>query len=155
MTDNVQVTATTSAYDGTALATNPGVFIRTNANTGTGQNVIFVAGTEEVIAAGETRTYELRGTIINAPITGDTVLVKVPDLSTTATTSDYGLASRNATIFTSEDKSVNDALDVFSTTTLAFIWTDRSVASHTLHTADWTNDYKVSGLPTTVLSLAK
>ena len=91
--------------------------------------------------------------------------MKLADLSTTATTSDYAGANMNDSNSLREDMSVIGtgqdihAAEYMASTTLSFIWTDRSAASgssvHSLTTADWSNDYKVEGIPTATLSLQK
>ncbi len=148
VTDNVQVTATTSAYDGTDLTTAVGAFVRCDADANAGEYVLFVAGEEQEIAAGTTKTYELRGTVLVAPTTGDNLLVKMSDLSTAVATDGYLAVSGT------EDKAF---VDNYATTSISFIWTDRSGATgtHGLESADWTNDYKVEGIPSSTLSLTK
>lgn len=151
LTNNLQVTATTSdsaAYD---ISSPIGAIIRWDTDAGNGVNVIFVSATEEVIAAGQTKTYELRGTILSAgaPSTGDSVLVKVADLSTAVTTSGF------YTVFADYTSLGGNGV----TTTMSFVWTDRSGASsgnaHDVSTSDWTQDYKVTGIPMAILSLTK
>jgi len=154
VTNGAYLTATTTAFDGTAVTTTVNAIIRADADASNGYYVLFIPDTEEQIAAGSSKTYELRGTVLNnaALSTGDGILTKVADLSTTATTSSYGDVSRDAVTFTKQDKS---SVSNYATTSASFLWSDRSNGSHTLYTADWTNDYKINGLPTATLSLSK
>ncbi len=163
LTDNVHVTATATDYDGTSVSSTCGAILRADADAGTGYNIIFVAGTEQVIASGATRSYELRADILTnkALAVGDTISTKIDNLTTAtayATTSDYLSVSRNPVSFVSE---YEIWMDNYATSSISFIWTDRSstdtngVINHTRNTSDWTNDLKVSGLPASVLSMTK
>ena len=100
--------------------------------------ITFVPDAEQIVAAGETKTYELRGNILTGGDTGDVLQVKLADVGTGVTTTDYR-----------EVKA--------SSASTSFIWTDRSGAAgtHSSLSADWTNDYKVSGIPTATLSLSR
>jgi len=113
-----------------------------------GAKIIFTADAEKVIAAGATKTYELRGNVTKAGIAGDSITTKIDALSSATTTGTFitvaGGAAQEAT-----------------STAASLVWTDRSgsgstPADHSLWvTEDWTNDYKVSGIPTASLSLSK
>jgi hypothetical protein len=151
LTNNVQVTATGTDAVGYDISASIGAVIRWDTDTGV-VNVIFIPASEEVVAAGQTKTYELRGTILAAgtPATGDSVLVRIADPSTSATTNNFDTVVSTADTSLSGDE---------ATTTVSFVWTDRSGATsgsaHSVTTADWTQDYKVSGIPTATLSLTK
>ncbi|OHA62431.1 MAG: hypothetical protein A2117_01270, partial [Candidatus Wildermuthbacteria bacterium GWA2_46_15] len=61
-------------------------YFRTDTNANAGTNAVFVPTAEEVVAAGTTNTYELRGDLEYGGFTGDAVLVNVPDLATAVVT---------------------------------------------------------------------
>jgi hypothetical protein len=126
LTNNQQVTA--SSGSAWVTVTNASGIAR----------ITFVPSAEQVVAAGETKTYELRGTLLTGGDTGDVLQTKLSDVATGATTTDYY-----------EVKA--------SSASTSFIWTDRSGAAdtHSLTSADWTHDYKVSGIPTATLSLSR
>jgi len=101
-------------------------------------NIQFVAANEEIVPAGQTKTYELRGTVIPGLYTvgADSIMTKIADVYSTATTTNYAeVALSNG----------------------SFIWTDRSGAggTHNDGSADWTHDYKVSGIPTAPLTMTR
>lgn len=101
----------------------------------TSGNLIFVADSEQQIAAGTTRTYELRGTIDGIASGYNFVSVRIPQTSTSATTG----------TFSAIHTAVGEATE-------SLVWTDRSSIStvHSESTSDWTNDYLVKTLPLTV-----
>jgi len=105
-------------------------------STGTAR-VAFVVATEEEVAAGGTKTYKLLGNILRDGIAGSAMTTKINTRSTATTT---------------------DAYEAVAATAGTFVWSDNSGASagaHSSMSADWTHDYKVSGLPTATKSLAK
>ena len=104
-------------------------------NNGNGvAKIEFVPDSEQVVAAGETVTYELLGTILKSGATGDILQTKIVDGSTNLITDTYiNLANTRATL----------------------VWTDRSAENHSESTADWFNDYGVRGIPTATLSLSR
>lgn len=119
-TTAVDLTAVT-LYDvtsGTAVAVN------SSAASPTATKVVIYAGdsnsdTVQSIGAGQSKTYELRGTI-----TG------------------WGTAGDQITINFSEDTSAV-ASNSSASLTDNMIWSDRSATSHTTITSDWTNGYLV------------
>jgi hypothetical protein len=125
MTSNEQITATTTATAWTVSQASG------EAKTS------FVAAAEEIVPAGQTKTYELRGTILTGGMTGDILATKIDSATTTAITSTYA--------------------SVAGISTASFVWTDRSGAggTHSAGSTDWTADYKVPGIPTSPLSLSK
>jgi len=129
---NQQVNATTVSATGWTVYQASGL-----------AKISFVADSEQIVAAGETKTYELRGTLSTAGITGDTLQTKLADRGASATTTAYLV-------------SAVDSVPA-SATLYSFIWTDRSGAAgtHSSITVDWTHDYKVSGIPTATLSLSR
>ncbi|MAF42756.1 MAG: hypothetical protein CMI54_01125 [Parcubacteria group bacterium] len=169
VTENQQVTATTTDASGYNISTNNvGAIIRVDSDGSAGTNVIFVANTEQQVAAGASKTYELRGTILTSPSSGDSVLARIADLSVAgeATTTDYYHARliRTAGAASATNGYVpgdTSLIDPYASTTGSFIWTDRSAPhladsnTHSQNTTDWTNDYKVDGLPTATLSLSR
>jgi hypothetical protein len=104
--------------------------------TGTAR-IAFVANDEQQVAAGTTKTYKLVGNILYGGQAGSAIMTKIEARSTGTTTADYAtVAGTDAT----------------------FVWSDRSggsVGAHSLTTSDWTNDWKVPGLPTSAKTLSK
>lgn len=100
----------------------------------TSGNLTFVATSEQEIAAGTSRSYELR-TTVGGLAAGSNVSVSIANPSTSITT---GTAT-------------SVAADTVASTP-SFGWTDRSSIStvHSESTSDWTNDYLVKALPLTV-----
>jgi hypothetical protein len=157
---NHAVYAGTSTYDGTKLITNLKVYnVATNeevtasttpyvyndADNG-GAKIIFNANSEEVIAAGQTKTYELKGNISQSGASGDSISTYINTVAT---------ATSTGTLLTQLGGA---GVEATSTDTATFVWTDRSGAgsSHsTWSSSDWTNEYKVTGLPTNSLSLSR
>jgi len=88
------------------------------------------------ITAGDTRTFELKGTVSGASTAGDSVSTQINGDAREPW--DITYPATRALI----DTSTNDD----------FIWSDRSASSHAVGTIDWTNGYKVSGLNATVSS---
>jgi len=115
-----------------------------------GARVAFVAAAEQVIAAGETKTYEFRGNVSYGGASGDSISTKIEKRSTATSTSAYATIVGNGWTFGRQFSAV-------TSTAPTFVWTDRSGlgATHTSVTNDWTMGYKVSGLPTATLSLSK
>lgn len=103
-------------------------------HTADGSVIFFETTNEQVIAAGKTRVYELRGNIISPIKNGDVVSIKINKKSTSPLRGTYASLLN---------------------TPGAFLWTDRSAINHSESTPDWANDYNVSGLPTAVLTLVK
>gem|GEM_PF-1393386 len=95
----------------------------------------FASGTKWKVAAGSSKTIELKGTITGSLVTNDNVTVKIIE--------DAFHADANA--------------DTMATSVAAgdsnFIWSDNSGSPHTALTADWFNGYKVNGLDTTSTTL--
>jgi hypothetical protein len=124
---NTQISATSTATGWT---------VDQETSTGTAR-ISFVANAEQEVAANGTKTYKLLGNILRDGIAGSAITTKIDTRSTATTTGNYPtLAATDAT----------------------FVWSDNSGASagsHSAISADWTNDYKVSGLPTATKSLAK
>ena len=129
---NTEISATSSATDWT---------VDQGSATGTAR-VAFVAATEQVVAAGTTKTYKFIGTILRSGLAGSAIMTQIASRSTSATSTVY-----------------NTAVGTARSTSATFVWTDRSGAStsagHTSISADWTDDYKVTGIPTATKSLSK
>jgi hypothetical protein len=112
-------------------------FVYNGGATG-GAKVIFIANTEQVVAAGSTKTYELRGTFGYAGYASDSITTNIAALSSSTSTSAYAAAAGGAGA-------------TATSTAASFVWSDRSgddTGSHSATTADWTNDFKVFGIPT-------
>ena len=123
----------------------------TTADTG-GYYLVFVPTNEEEVGKGTTKTYRLDGDIANVVATGTgnlgNINVKIADLSSATVTNTYDLVA-----------GANDADSITAAAAsvpgVSFVWSDRSIANHGVGTADWADDYKVSGLPTTTLTMSK
>ena len=145
-----EVTATSSMYAGVGGGNSRGVKVW-NYSTG-GARIAFVPATEQVIAAGETKTYELRGTILYAGKAGDSISTQIAKrASATSTGTFIALVAEAADALT--------ASGYVTSTAPTFVWTDRSGAGtsggHTFSTSDWSQEFKVSTFPTATLSLSK
>jgi hypothetical protein len=94
-----------------------------------------VATSEQEIAAGTSKTYELRGTVGGLASGSNSVSVSIANASASVTT---GTATGVAADTVASSPS--------------FGWTDRSSIStvHSESTSDWTTDYLVKTLPLTV-----
>jgi hypothetical protein len=111
-----------------------------------GAKVIFIATNEQIVAAGQTKTYELKGTTAYAGYAGDSVTTNIAALSAATSTAAYSTVA------------IGTGYSAATSTDASFVWSDRSgdtTAAHSAATADWTNDYKVSGIPTTTLLLTR
>jgi len=112
-----------------------------------GAKVIFVPASEEVVAAGTTKTYELRAALKQAGASGDTVSAKIAAVASATSTDTF--------------HTVAGGDDYPKDTGMSFVWTDRSgygggdTYTHSTASQDWTDDYKVDGIPTATLSLSK
>jgi len=115
-------------------------------NTSSQSYVAYVLTNEEIVSAGTSKTYELRGTILVGGSTGDAISVKIENKATS-----FSTPKTYANIRGTADSagSVNK--------TNSFIWSDRSNTSHSLTTQDWENDYLVSDIKngTTIWSMSK
>jgi len=90
------------------------------------------AATPRTVSAGSYREFVLRGTVTGAT-TAATVLTQLQG--------DAGMQQTNGAY-----TAIAATVDGWATDD-DFIWSDWSAASHTTGTADWTNGYLVSGLP--------
>jgi len=116
-----------------------------------GARVSFTAKDEEIIAAGETKTYELKGTITKAGAAGDSLSFNITKRSTATSTGTL------KTVIGGGWEGGSAGYSYVTSTAPTFVWTDRSGAgaTHSQSTADWSVDYKVSGLSTETLTLSK
>ncbi len=98
--------------------------------SGSTGRVTLILASEEMIAAGESKTYE-----VSLPFAevGDS-----PSVSIRLALQEAELVS-SPTSFSQVEKTLNDIP--------SFIWSDRSVSRHSEATSDWTNGRYVSGLP--------
>ena len=126
-----------------------------------GARVGFVAKNEQIVPAGTTKTYDLKGDIKYSGKAGDSLSFKIEKRST-ATCTDSFNTSTDPTLLTSTTDTgaawtLGDSWMNVTSTAPTFVWTDRSGAgsTHSLGTEDWTIDYKVPGLPTATLSLSR
>lgn len=94
--------------------------------------ITFDAGSDATVAAGGTNYY-----VLKAPVT---------------LTADTDKSSLSVRI---KDDSAHADLGVASAVSGKNVWSDRSLASHTQLTADWTNSYKLETLPSTYQQLTE
>ena len=102
-------------------------------------------GEERTIAAGSSRTFELRGTISGAG-SGDSLSTRMAGDAAAPVQSGY-ISSTDVRVMASSGIVENDTHN-------DFIWSDRHAPSHSTSTADWTNGYLVSGLSSATTSPA-
>ena len=134
MPANVSVTGIFATTTGAALVAQTQMF----ANSATTGNIIFAADSEQQIAAGGSQLYELRTTIGSLENSTENkinnISLRMVDGSrTSATSTTYAFMNV-----------VNGDI------TNKFVWTDRSLVSHSATTADWTNEYLVKAIPLTI-----
>jgi len=125
---NTQVIATTTATAWT---------VDQSTSAGTAR-VSFVASAEQQVSIGTTKTYKLIGTVLQGSgQIGSSMLTKIASRSSTALTDVYATVAGTAGV--------------------TFVWTDRSGAGgvHSAGSADWTHDFKVSGISTPTKTLSK
>ncbi|MEK7099956.1 MAG: hypothetical protein AAB883_02345, partial [Patescibacteria group bacterium] len=106
----------------------------------TSATLTFVPTAEQSITAGQSATYDLKGTIGGFSAAGGYTLdISIANPQTTAST-------------TATAAQVGNAVG----TTPSFTWSDKSsVASvHSTTTSDWTDDYLLTGLPLTIGTLS-
>ena len=79
------------------------------------------------------------GNILSAGVAGSALMTKIESRSVTNISAVYDTVAASSTV--------------------TFVWTDRSGASgtatHSMSTADWASDYKIIGIPTAAKSLSK
>ena len=124
---NTQVTGTSS---------NP-FLVDQGTATGTAR-VSFVPSAEQQVSIGTTKTYKLLGDILQGSgQLGTSLLTKIASRSASPLTDDYPTVAATAGV--------------------TLVWTDRSGANgaHSAGSADWTHDFKVSGLSTPTKTLSK
>jgi len=138
-----EITASTTGGQVIASGQNPDVY---NYYTG-GSRVSFIPDEEQLIAAGATKTYELRGDLSVGASAGDAISIKINKRATATTTAIFRTVASTGT-----------GHEWNATGTATFVWTDRSGVGTThdfWSDSDWALDYKVSGLPTATLSLSR
>jgi peptidoglycan hydrolase-like protein with peptidoglycan-binding domain len=91
------------------------------------------AATYQQVAAGSTKTYNLMGTVAGF---------------TTGSTLTISLASDGATV-------ANGTAGGLASATVGTIWSDRSAASHSITTSDWTNGYLLNNFTSNATSYSK
>lgn len=136
-------TTTVALYEGSNLVggvfgTTTSAIVGTSVDTLGGQtsgNLTFVATSEQEIAAGTSKTYELRTTVGGIAAGANSVSVSVANPTTSVST----------------DTATAVAADTVASTP-SFGWTDRSSINpvHSESSSDWTNDYLVHSLPLTI-----
>ena len=138
-----QLIATSSMYvwddSAGAQVTTGRIFVDQATATGTAR-VSFIADTEQVIAAGASKVYTFWGNILKDGTAGSALMTKIDSRAVSTSTGAWA-----------EFNNITDA-------TSTLIWTDRSggsAAAHSDLTSDWTNSYKIVGLPTTAKTLSK
>ncbi|MFA6969187.1 MAG: peptidoglycan-binding protein [Candidatus Paceibacterota bacterium] len=113
--------------DSGTFATTTGTTITVNLRTNTS------AAQYQQVAAGATKIYDLYGTVTNYT-TGTSLSISLASDSTATTT---------ASATTVVDSNAN------------VVWSDRSAASHTVSTADWTDGYLLKNFTTNATSYSK
>jgi len=160
-------------YRGTTQV-NGTFYYRTDTDASAGTYVVFVPTAEEVVAAGESKTYTFQGdfTLVttSAGVLG-TVNTKVSNLSSdydadlnianTQRVGTYAIVRKNSAGASEDANSATTS----TTNSRSFIWSDRSgctpdqdcaaMTTHATTTYDWFSDYKVVGIPATTLTLTK
>jgi len=134
--------------DTTNTELNNGTYVVSYENSTTGCVVTVVDGTatnntEEIISAGGTRIYRLEGSVLYGGATGDAILTKISNKGTNIT-NNYTTVAAAAGSLVWSDRSGPDAGDLLG-----------PYLTHGYQTTDWTNDYKVTGIPTTTLTLSR
>ena len=101
----------------------------------TGGTLAFLPSAEQTILAGESATYELRGTVGGL-----------------SASQGYSL---DISIATAASSATTGASTATGAATPSFIWSDKSSVAtvHSTSTSDWTNDYLIKTLPLTVGNL--
>jgi hypothetical protein len=101
--------------------------------------IVFEPTSEQQIAAGSSKTYELRTT--------------VGGLGSGSNTLDISVANPTTSVSTDTASGIGGAA---GSSAISLVWSDRSVISavHSTSTSDWTNDYLVKTLPLTVGNLS-
>lgn len=117
----------------------------TTVDTG-GYYAVFVAQEEQVINT-EGVTYELRGDIAS-PIAGSIINVNIPYFSSATLTNSYDVVAGD-----NDSHAFGTGSSVVPT--ISYIWSDRSLATHSDISLDWANDYLISSIPTSVLQMIK
>jgi len=130
LTDSANIV---SLYDGTTLI--PGKITNTvDFNTaGNASTVLtFVPNVEQQIAAGTSKTYELKVVVAGSTVAGTYLMSNIASDAIQGT----GEGVLSSTLTGSN-----------------FVWSDMSAQGHSTATADWTNGYLVKNLPTDTQSL--
>ena len=119
-----------------------------NQQTAGGARIVFISASEQIVAAGQTKTYELRGALAYGGAAGDSISTKIASRGTATSTNTFYYIANGAD---------GDADEFATSTGHTFIWSDKSGAggTHSDTSYDWTHDYKVTGIPTATLSLTK
>jgi len=120
---------------------------RTTDADNSGYYLVFVPTDEQIVNANEGTTYELRGTFAD-PLSSSIIRVNIPLLSSATINDTY-----NSVAGTNDENAFGVSSSVVPTT--SFVWSDRSIADHSLTTKDWTNDYLISSLPTSTTQMSK
>lgn len=109
---------------------------------------------EQVVSPTAPITYELRGTVASVA-TGDAVSTKIDSVASSFAT--FDLDDNDDTSVTAADIVGATGFEGGTPDGIAgsILWTDRSASSHGLTTSDWTNDYKVPGIPTFLQTLSR
>ncbi len=107
-----------------------GDFITLGTVTFSTNDLLMVLSTEETVAAGTSKTFEVYMNMTSAA-NGDSVTSTIPTDAASATGTLSGLSANN------------------------FVWSDMSIVGHGTGTADWASGYKVKSLPTDSQSLVK
>jgi len=126
--DYVEVTNRRLVVDGTTL--DPALYKMTLAP---GDKLAIEFTGEQIVTAGQTRTYELKEVVTASGLRDDAMLT-------------YQLLG---------DENILPLQTLDGLDDQNFVWSDMSALPHSLESADWTNGHDVTGLPTPVSAIAK
>jgi len=131
--------ATTTAGATTGSGTMESFPITDVTGAKTDLNLVFVPTSEQTVPAGESRTYELRGTIGGLAANSNSLDVSIANAQTSAST------TATAAI-----------VGIDAETDPSFTWSDKSSVAtvHSTTTSDWMSDYLLKTLPLTIGSLS-
>ena len=109
---------------------------------------IINSGTEEVVSAGTSKTYEVRATVSGASTDGDFIDVAIDSEADDASTDAYLVQGQDPdNVDGTDDGSIDMTVNSPATSPYVFLWSDNSGSPHQLTTEivndderDWTND---------------
>jgi hypothetical protein len=112
---------------------------------GVNASAIVKFDTPREIAAGQTKTFEIRGTVTGASTTGDSI-------STSLTKDAAALAG--GTVARTETLAGGGVNDASTDANNLFIWSDKSADTHGLTSTEWANSFNLVGWPSSGQTLS-